>query len=212
LRTGGCHVYTVYVKARTTAERIVAAATRVLEREGAEQVTMRRVARAVGVSAMAIYRHFPNREALLRRVVDETFAKLSARWSPPAGDRDFETRLMEMSDHYLDFALEHPHAFDYMYSSRRDDARRFPEDFRARCSPTANLLADLVEEGMSSGFLRRDDVWDVTMALWAHGHGLICLYRGARFSYSAKQFRDFYRASLLRTLRGLQHTISPKKD
>jgi AcrR family transcriptional regulator len=198
--------------AGTTAERIVAAATRLLEREGAAQVTMRRVARSVGVSAMAIYRHFPNREALLHRVADETFAKMSARWAPPAGDRDFWTRLREISDHYLDFAIEHPHTFDYMYSSRREDARRFPEDFHARLSPTANLLADLVEQGMSSGFLRRDGVWDVTMALWAHGHGLISLYRGGRFSYSAKQFREFYHASLLRTLRGLQQTTSPEKD
>lgn len=212
LAEAGWDVYTVYMTTKTTAERIVAAATRILEREGAAQVTMRRVASAVGVSAMAIYRHFPNREALLHRVVDETFAKMSARWAAPAGDRDFRTRLVELSDHYLDFAFEHPHAFDYMYSSRREDARRFPEDFRARRSPTANVLADLVEQGMSSGFLRRDDVWDVTMALWAHGHGLIYLYRGGRFSYSAKQFREFYHASLLRTLRGLQHTTSSTKE
>jgi len=65
-------------------------------------------------------------------------------------------------------------------------------------------VADLVEEAVSAGYFRRDDVWDVTMALWAHGHGLICLYRAGRFSFSAQQFRNFYHASLRRTLEGLK--------
>jgi AcrR family transcriptional regulator len=189
---------------RTTAERIVAAATKALERHGARNVTMRRVARAVGVSAMAIYRHFPSREALLHRVVDASFAQMSAHWAPGSPDSDFETRLIEVCNHYLDFALDHPHTFDYMYGSRRDDARRYPEDFRSRRSPTANLIVDLVEEAMSTGYFRRDDSWDVTLALWAHGHGLICLYRAGRFSYSAEEFRTFYHASLRRTLEGLK--------
>jgi AcrR family transcriptional regulator len=192
------------MKARPTAERIIAAATKVLERDGAPKVTMRRVARAVGVSAMAIYRHFPNREALLHRVVDATFARASASFVGRAASSDFTARLNELGDHYLDFALQHPHAFDYMYATSRDDARRFPEDFRARRSPTANLLAQWVEEAMSAGYLRTDDVWDVSMTLWAHGHGLISLYRAGRFSYSADEFRQFYRASFQRTLQGLR--------
>ncbi len=189
---------------RTTTERIVAAATKVLEREGAAKVTMRRVARAVGVSAMAIYRHFPNREGLLHRVVDESFARSSAHWVQRSSSGDVAAKLIDLCNLYLDFALDHPHTFDYMYGSSREDARRFPEDFRARRSPTANLTADVVEEAMSTGYFRRDDVWDVTMTLWAHAHGLICLYRAGRFSYSARKFREFYIASLQRTLQGLR--------
>ncbi|MGW6493881.1 helix-turn-helix domain-containing protein [Nonomuraea angiospora] len=51
---------------RSTAGRIVDVARRILVEERAEAVSMRRVGDAVGVTAMAIYRHFPSRDALLR--------------------------------------------------------------------------------------------------------------------------------------------------
>jgi AcrR family transcriptional regulator len=48
--------------------KITGAARDLLEKEGIEAVSMRRVGSAVGITPMAIYRHFPNRESLLVRV------------------------------------------------------------------------------------------------------------------------------------------------
>ena len=59
-----------------TVRRIAGVALRLLERGGPQRVTMRRVARAVGITPMAIYYHFPNREALLKAITDEEFQKL----------------------------------------------------------------------------------------------------------------------------------------
>ena len=55
-------VYTVYMNANSTAARISVAGRRLLDKEGAEAVSMRRVARAVGITAMAIYRHYLNHQ------------------------------------------------------------------------------------------------------------------------------------------------------
>jgi hypothetical protein len=96
---------------------------------------------------------------------------------------------------YLDYALAHPHLFDHAFGLPREDARRFPEDFRARRSPTLNPIADAIVEGMSHGAFRKFDEWDLAMDLWAHAHGLIALYRAGRFSYDEKRFRAFYLAS-----------------
>jgi AcrR family transcriptional regulator len=57
-----------------TADRIAAEASAILRAEGADAVSMRRVASAVGITPMAIYRHFPNREALLRAVAARGWA------------------------------------------------------------------------------------------------------------------------------------------
>ena len=59
-----------------TADRIANVALTILENEGPEAVSMRRVAEAVGVTPMAIYHHFPSREALLNTITDREFAKL----------------------------------------------------------------------------------------------------------------------------------------
>lgn len=189
---------------RNTAEAILLAAHELFDREGPAAVTMRRIAEAVGITPMALYRHFPNRDALLKRISEESFQSAASTWRSHRRRRDPVARLLATQEDYLDYALQHPHLFDHAFSVQRDDARRFPEDFRARRSPTLNVVADLLAEGMRDGVWRDDDPWDVAMTLWAHAHGLIALYRAGRFSYDAKQFRVFYLASIRRLLDGLK--------
>ncbi|AWV07928.1 TetR/AcrR family transcriptional regulator [Marilutibacter maris] len=187
-----------------TAERILAAARRLFEHEGPAGVTMRRVAAAAGLSPMAIYRHFDNREALLARIGEDSFEAIAGHWSARARGLDPLTRLIAVHRLYLDYALAHPHLFDLAFSTPRRDARRYPEDFHARRSPTLTVVADAVADAMSAGALREDDIWDVTMTLWAHTHGLVALYRSGRFNYDEAAFRDFYEQSLLRLFDGLR--------
>lgn len=197
------NVYTVNMKQISTAEKILRAAHALFDAEGAEAVSMRRVAAAVGLSAMAIYRHFPNREALLERLSNDSFETAAQTWGSRARQRDPRKRLLAMMASYLDYALAHPHLFDHAFSVRREDARRFPEDFRARRSPTLNLIADTLSEGIAKGLLREDDPWNLAMDLWAHAHGLVALYRAGRFSYGEARFRTFYLQSLGRLVDGL---------
>jgi AcrR family transcriptional regulator len=192
------------MKKLTTPEKILRAAHKLFEREGADAVSMRRVADAVGITPMAIYRHFPNREALLKRLSDDSFNTVAHEWEARATHPDILKRLHALLEPYLQYALEHPHLFDHAFSVRRDDARRFPEDFRARQSPTLNVVADAVAEGVRLGVLKQDDPWDVAMSLWAHAHGLVALYRAGRFSYDEAQFRKFYFESIGRLIDGIK--------
>ncbi|TPG50265.1 TetR/AcrR family transcriptional regulator [Rhodanobacter glycinis] len=192
------------MKKLTTPEKILRAAHKVFDREGADAVSMRRVAEAVGITPMAIYRHFPNREALLKRLSDDSFNTVAHEWEARATHPDILKRLLALLEPYLNYALEHPHLFDHAFSVRRDDARRFPEDFRARQSPTLNVIADAVAEGVRLGVLKQDDPWDVAMSLWAHAHGLVALYRAGRFSYDEVRFRKFYFESIGRLVDGIK--------
>jgi AcrR family transcriptional regulator len=188
----------------TTAEKILRAAHRLFDREGADAVTMRRVADAVGITPMAIYRHFPNRDALLKKLSVDSFNAVAHEWETRSRNPDVFTRLMALAEPYLDYALAHPHLFDHAFSVRRDDARRYPEDFRARLSPTFNVGLDAVIEGMAQGVLKQDDPYDVMMTLWAQQHGLIALHRAGRFSYDETQFRAFYLQSVGRLIDGIK--------
>ncbi len=190
--------------ASSTADRILRAARSLFERDGAGAVSMRRVAAAVGLTPMAIYRHFPSREALLKRIGDDSFDAIVRHWDARGRGGDVLERLLAVQRIYLDYALAHPHLFDHAFSMPRGDARRFPEDFRARRSPTLNVVADAVDDAMRAGVLRSDDVWDVAMTLWAHTHGLIALYRAGRINLDEAAFRRYYEASLQRLLDGLR--------
>lgn len=186
-----------------TREKIAAAARRLLEAEGARAVSMRKVAERAGVSAMGIYHYFPSREALLRAVTAAEFETLAeaARRLPR---RSVEARLLSVAGLYIDYALAQPHVFDYVFSEPRPGARRFPKDFRARRSPTLNLVADALTEGMRSGEIHRGDVWEMALHVWAHVHGYVALYRAGRIALSPSEFRALYRRSAARLVRGLR--------
>lgn len=188
----------------TTAQALLKAARKLFEKHGAEAVTMRRVGDAVGVSAMAIYRHYPNRQALLDRIATEAFVDLAAHLAAKATKTDPLARLTQLADLHLDFALAHRRLYDYMFFAPRPGARKYPDDFHARGSPTANPLADAVADAMRAGQLRDDDVWAVAFALSTQAHGLVALYLGGRFAFTLPQFRAFYHATLGRLIDGLK--------
>src|SRR5262245_34862443 len=119
-----------------TAERLAAAALEILLAEGAQAVTMRRVAADAGVTTMATYRHFPNREALLRTVVDDAVAEVTGDWGKRVTAETFEQRVLGLQKDFLDFALGKPNLYTYLVTERRESVRQFPEDFRAGGTPT----------------------------------------------------------------------------
>ena len=197
-------VYTVYMR-RLTAERATARAGLLLDREGKEAVTMRRVAKTVGVTAMALYRHFVDRAALLNAVADAGFQDLAARVQAAPRPRDPEKRLLKILDVFLNFALERPRLFELMFLTRRAGARIYPRDFKARESPTANLTAEAIEEGIKSGYFRQEDPWEISFEMGALLQGLVMLYLGGRMEMDAAEFRAFCRRSFRRYLHGIRN-------
>jgi hypothetical protein len=57
---------------------------------------------------------------------------------------------------------------------------------------------------MDAGFLKRYDVWEIALQLWAHAHGYIMLYRAGRFHLSESEFRALTRSSMRRMIDGLK--------
>ena len=187
-----------------TTRRIAAAARRLLDKEGAEAVTMRRVAQAVGITPMAIYRHYPDRAGLLNALADKGFEELAARLARKRFSGGIEARLTKMGEIYLDHALQNPRLFELMFLKPREGARRYPRDFKAGLSPTANLMAGVVQEGMKSGYFREDDAWEIVFEMGALSHGLIMLYLGGRMDVPPARFRAFYRRSFRRYIHGIR--------
>jgi AcrR family transcriptional regulator len=196
-------VYAVYMSGRLTTRRIAAAARRLLNNEGTEAVTMRRVAEAVGITPMAVYRHYPNRAGLLNALADKGFEELAASLANRRFSGSLETRLANMVEIYLDHALQNPRLFELMFLKPREGARRHPRDFKAGGSPTATLMAKVVREGMETGCFGGDDVWEIVFEMGALSHGLIMLYLGGRVDMTPARFRALYRRAFRRYIHGI---------
>jgi AcrR family transcriptional regulator len=192
--------------AEPTRQRIARAARALLEAEGAGAVTMRRVAAAADITAMAVYRHYADRDALLNVLANEGFEELTKMLDAVRLRGDFESRVKKVLDTNLDFALAHPRLFDLMFLQTRKGARRFPRDFVAGKSPTGNRSAELVAEGIRRGVFRKVDVWDVVFETGALLQGLVMLYLGGRVDATEQKFRAICHRAIGRYLDGIRKT------
>lgn len=92
------------------------AAIRVADRGGAETITMRRVAQELGVEAMSLYHHLPNKDAILDGVVDAVFAAIEL---PPAGAADWRDAIRARAASARTVLSRHSWALGLMDSRRQ---------------------------------------------------------------------------------------------
>jgi AcrR family transcriptional regulator len=189
----------------TTTQKIAGAARKLLDKKGAEGVTMRRVATAVGITPMALYRHYPNRHGLLNALADAGFVELTARLAGLRLTGGVDRQLLKILDVFLDHAFDNPKLFELMFLAKREGARQYPEEFRTRRSPTANVSADVISRAMETGYLSKDDVWEIVFETGALIQGLIMLYLGGRVAMSPSEFRAFCHRSFGRYLNGIRN-------
>lgn len=170
-------------------DRITAAARWLLSEQGSGAVSMRKVAALAGISAMAIYRYFPTREAMLANVAEAAFAERAEIWAAKPRSEPADARLHEAVDDHLDFALSEPRLYDYLFLERRDTARRYPDDFAGGSSPTLSIVVDALTDGVTQGQFAIKDVGRTALMLAAFMHGMVQLYRGDRIGVAEPEFR-----------------------
>lgn len=158
-----------------TSERILDAAEKIYRTEGADALSMRRMAEGLGISATALYRHYAGKDELLDAVANRAFERLAAEFREAAKKRTPRARVLAVFDCFRAFALKRPALFDLMFFSQRPGARRFPGDVASGASPTANVIVDLLTQ------MKVKDPLDVTLMLWAEAQGLVSLHRAGRF-------------------------------
>ncbi len=188
----------------STRKKILDAAYRIYASRGLPDFSMRNVAKEVGITATALYRHFGGKDELIEAIAERGFGILERDLRRVSGVRRAPERVLKFLDLYRSFASRQPALFRLMFSTPRARLRRFPRDFAAHRSGIFDQLRRAVDDGQAAGLFRRDDSLEVTLDLWAHAHGLLTLYQVGRFRGKPRAFAALYRRSLERLLEGLQ--------
>ncbi|MEZ4226416.1 MAG: TetR/AcrR family transcriptional regulator [Polyangiaceae bacterium] len=163
---------------------LLRAARRCLEREGVEALTLRQVARAVGVSHAAPAHHFADKQALLAAVAAQGFDELTAsmiaaREIAPA---DAVSRLNATGVAYVGYAAAHPNLFRLMFGRELSgcDQSVFA-DAAARAYEVLQTAAkDVIQESD-----RTDDLPVVITSAWSLVHGMSLLWLDGRILVGA---------------------------
>lgn len=167
--------------------RLLDEAMALLERDGAEAITLRSLAAATGVSHMAPYRHFPDKEALLAALAERGFAALDqamqAAGACQAGDGDnARSVLLGFGLAYLNFARARPQLYRLMFGPNLAD-KPGREGLRAAGQATFARLSHAVDAVLQPHKDTADEDASLNaVATWALVHGLAMLLLDGRLT------------------------------
>lgn len=100
---------------RLRAELVGAAIELLLQPQPAQAPSLRAIARSCGVAPSAVYMHFDSQEALMYAVTDELFGRLRTALDLADVDAEPASRLSAMIGAYLDWAQQHPGAYQLLF-------------------------------------------------------------------------------------------------
>jgi AcrR family transcriptional regulator len=162
-------------------DRVCEVATRLFAAKGAEGVTMRELASALGVSAMTPYRYFLDKDDILAAVRARAFDRFAeALEKAYSGPGTTTERSHAARDAYIRFALEEPATYQLMFDLSQPTEDKYPDLVRAGTRARATMtrhVRDLIAEGILEG-----DPELIGHVFWAALHGAVTLHLAGKLS------------------------------
>jgi AcrR family transcriptional regulator len=153
---------------------VIEAAFALVRKDGLRALTLREVARQIGVTHAAPYHHFKDREALLAALQEVAFGELDAAMrAQKQGVEDAREELFVLGRAYIDFARERPDRFQVMF--QRGEAVSDMEP-NAAGRATFQHLVDAVARCQASGVAPPGDAYALALSSWSLVHGFAALW------------------------------------
>jgi AcrR family transcriptional regulator len=145
------------------------AAESLLEADGASGLSMREIAKRVGVTHSALYRWYPDREAVLAALAAEGFSRLAACVRQAAADLPPAAARAAFVTAFLRFSARNRALYQLAMSRDRAALKRYPA--------LGAAAEDMVKVSLEVFGGVEAKPRDFVIALWSMLHGLSDLYR-----------------------------------
>ena len=155
----------------------IVAAQQVIAERGIEHLSLREVARKLGVSHQAPYKHYPSRDHLLSEVMRRCFQRFAAhlddrpRFADPAQD------LESLGQQYLAYARQHPLEYRLMFSTTWPDSARQPDLVRD-ATHAFDVLRGVLRRMHGANADKTEAVELDALYIWSTMHGLAGVMNG----------------------------------
>jgi AcrR family transcriptional regulator len=140
---------------------------------GAQGVTMRELAKELGCSAMTPYRYFRDKDEILAMVRAAAFTRFAQWLEAAARAADPANQGVALSEAYVSFALDEPHAYRLMFDLAQPDESAHPE-LTAASQRAWRILGAYFEPLVAAGRMEGDPSL-IAYAYWAALHGFAML-------------------------------------
>jgi AcrR family transcriptional regulator len=178
-------------------------AERTVRERGVQELSLRELARELGVSHGAPRRHFSDRQALLDALARAGFARLGAelRGAADGGGADFRGRLSAVAVAYVRFATHDAELLELMFAGKHRESSGALQEAAERAF---SVLLELIEQGQANGALERGEPERVGLVLFATVQGIAALVTGGMVV--AEQVDELLADAIAHFLRGSRAT------
>jgi AcrR family transcriptional regulator len=167
-------------RAANLREDCVTEALSIIAQEGLDKLSLREVARRLGVSHQAPYKHYPSRDHLLAEVVKRAYAQFAEYLDARPKGLDAASNLRTMGKAYVRYALSHPLEYRLMFNTSLPDPAHHP-DMLKYAHHAFDMLRDALRQRRgqrSDGKLAEvRDIDHQALFVWSTLHGLVSLMR-----------------------------------
>ena len=152
-------------------------AERSVREDGVERLSLRGLARQIGVSHAAPRRHFADRQALLDALAEAGFTRLGAelRHAMEQAGEQFEPRLQATAGAYVRFATRDAALLELMFAGKHNQPSAAVQQ---AASGALSVLFELVEQGQAEGVLEQGEPGRVGLVLFATVQGIAAVVNG----------------------------------
>ncbi len=189
----------------TDLRRIILDSTRhLLVEEGYKNLSMRKIARAIGYSATSIYLHFENKDALIHALIEEGMDRLLALLKDAEAQHadDPVARLRGLCRCFVDFGLENPEYYEVMFMLHPELMERYPAEKYRRARRNLDVIAATLADGVAQGVFAVSHVRVGASAIWSALHGAVSLLLARRIDVRIERVA-FIEATILHAIAGV---------
>ncbi len=146
-------------------------ATQFIRLHGAEKLSLRALAREVGVSQAAPYRHFQDKVALLSALASDGFERLGERMRATfeLHQQDPQSALREVGEEYVRFALSNPEIYRLMFGMKASEFDA--SEMQVGHTEGYCILEQVIERGLEMGMFQQHDADMIAKTAWSMVHG-----------------------------------------
>ena len=154
---------------------ILDAARAIMREQGIKELSMRALARAVGVTAPTLYDYFPSKDGVLDALFQQGTDRLLREFEEAVSTNDPGfSQLRGIAAAYRTFAHAEPDLFQLMFS-RPDPAYCPNDEVKSRSAGLFEILVGAIKLAIDTGHLRTVDPTATALAAWAAVHGFVIL-------------------------------------
>jgi AcrR family transcriptional regulator len=208
-----------------TRQEIISVAWKQIAEQGASALSLRAIARDMGMTAPALYRYFPDRDALVTELIVEAFTSLgealvAGRESAPASDH--AGRLSATGIAYREWAVAYPQRYALIFGTPVPGYKAPSEVTMPAAAQSLNVLIKVLDDAIqagklpipepspASGALQLEiEAWRaqvnslshpyahyLALVIWSRVHGLVSLEIGQQFPPTLRSMERMYQQEI----------------